>query len=138
MTWIGRATIERPNRITVAFDVAVTDDDTLDITGMAVSTDNLPGVAANIQDQAHAAVQDMLRAAVGGVSDYVDARLDRQRLSVQDGVVIIEDVEVPPLGDIIGGRVAQLFDLPSGQTAVIRVARLAPGTPFQVLYGIAP
>jgi hypothetical protein len=78
----------------------------------------------------------MVRAAAGGVSDYVDALINRREIVIGDGLQTITDAEPPPLGHVIGGRVAQLFQLPTGQTAVVRVAEVPVRTHLQILYGV--
>ena len=66
------------------------------------------------------------------VSDYLEALSERQRVTLEDGNVVIEDLDLPSLDSFLLGRAAKLFDLPSDQTAIVRVAQVAPGTSLSV------
>ncbi|HEX7021326.1 MAG TPA: hypothetical protein VF171_00615, partial [Trueperaceae bacterium] len=110
---------------------------TMPVEAVALSADGTPGLSATLRDMAPAAAQDLLRAAAGGVSRYVQNLADRQRVTIVGDRSVIEQTELPPLGAFVLGNIASLFDLPADQTAVVRVAQIPPGTRLQLLVGAA-
>jgi hypothetical protein len=135
LTWLGNARLEGANRISVTFDRVMMAGTLVPIQAVALADDATPGLIAGLRDVQPTLAQDVLRAAAGGVSDYLAALSRRQRVTVGDGMTII-DQSTPPLSAFVGGRFADLFRLPSGQSAVIRLAEIPAGTALTVLYGV--
>ncbi len=134
--WLGTAKLSLPGRVELRLEQAVVDGEARAVTATALDKDNLPGLSASVSDSSPTVVQDLLRAAAGGVSDYVEALANRQSVTVKEGGVIIRDIEVPSLDQFLLGRAAKLFDLPNMQTAVVRLAQVEAGTELSVLYGV--
>jgi hypothetical protein len=134
--WLGEAALDGNNRVSITFNQAIVDGLVRPVSGLALGLDHLPGLAANLRDATPTAALDLVRAAAGGVSDYVDALIDRRQIIIADGQQIITDLGPPPLGHVVGGRMAQLFQLPTGQTTVVRLAEVPFATTLQVLYGV--
>ena len=133
--WLGTAKLARPGRIELRLEQAVVDGEARMVSATALGKDNIPGLEATVSDTSPTVVQDLLRAAAGGVSDYVKALANRQSVTVRGEGVVIQDVKVPSLNQFLLGRTAKLFDLPNTQSAFIRVAQVAAGTELMVLYG---
>lgn len=142
VTWIGQATLVAGNRVEASFVQAVIGDEVRNVSGIALTPENTPGLTASVRDEAPTAVQDLLRGAAGGASDYLTALTERRRITVGGGGligggnVIIDDTEVPGLETFLAGRSAALFSLPATQSAVLRIAEVPVGTPLLVLYGV--
>lgn len=135
ITWLGTAQLERPGRISVAFEQAVINGEARAVSASAFGDDALPGLTAAMSDTSPTVAQDLLRAAAGGVSDYLQALSEQQKVTVQDGNVVVEDLEIPSIDRFLFGRAADLFDIPSDQTAIVRVAQIEPGTPVTIFVG---
>ena len=101
----------------------------------AFDRDQLPGVQASVRDATPTAVQDVIRGAVGGASSYLDALNSRETVFLREGETITEQAE-PDLGNYLLQRGTELFSLPTEQTSILRLAEIAPGTPFTVIYGL--
>ncbi len=135
ITWIGEASYPGADRVDLTFTQAVVGDTAQSVTARAFGSDGLPGVQAGVRDAAPTAVQDLLRGAVGGASDYLDAFNSRETVIISEDEIIRQQAD-PDLGTYLLGRGAELFSLPSDQTSIVRLAELAPGTPFTVIYGL--
>ena len=135
ITWIGEANYDGADRINIVFSEAVVAGYPQAVTAMAFDADRLPGIIANVGDGAPTAIQDLLRGAVGGAADYLNAVNTRTTTTVQDGVIVQEEAE-PDLGNVLLGRSASLFALPTDQTSVIRYASLNEGKTITLIYGI--
>ena len=135
ITWLGTARLERPGRVSLRFEQAVIDGEARAVRASAFGQDKLPGLAAAMSDASPTVVQDLLRAAAGGVSDYLEAVANQQKVTITEGNVVVEDLEVPSIDSFLLGRAAKLFDVPSDQTTIVRVAQVAPGTPLTIFVG---
>ena len=135
ITWIGKASFPGADRIDLTFTQAVVGNAVQSVTARAFGGDRLPGVRAGVRDAAPTAVQDLLRSAVGGASDYLEALSSRETVIIAEDEIIRQPAE-PDLGTYLLGRGTDLFSLPSDQTSIVRLAELAPGTPFTVIYGL--
>ena len=136
VTWLGSASAAQPGRVQVSFDLAVVEGSAAEISAIAIDAQSVPGLAAGVSDHPPTVAQDLLRTAAGGVSDYVQALVDRQRVTTVEGRTVIEDAAPPSIGHFLLGRAAALFDLPPGQTTLVRVMNVPAGTEFGVLYGV--
>lgn len=135
ITWIGEASYSGMDRVQIRFSQAVVGNTAQSTTATAFDSDQLPGVRANVRDAAPTAVQDLMRGAVGGASDYLDALNSRETVFLRDGEIVTEQAE-PDLSNYLLQRGAELFSLPSDQTSIVRLAEIAPGTAFTVTYGL--
>jgi len=135
ITWIGEASYPGTDRVELTFTQAVVGNTAQSVAARAFGGDGLPGVQAGVRDVAPTAVQDLLRGAVGGASDYLDALSSRETVIISEGEIVRQQAE-PDLGTYLLGRGTQLFSLPSDQTSIVRLAEVSPGTPFTVIYGL--
>ena len=135
ITWIGEASYSGLDRIQIRFSQAVVGTTVQSTTATAFDSDQLPGVKASVRDAAPTAVQDLMRGAVGGAADYLDALNTRETVFLREGEIVSEQAE-PDLGNYLLQRGTELFSLPSDQTSIVRLAEVAPGTTFTVTYGL--
>lgn len=135
ITWIGEASYPGTNRVELTFSQAVVGNTAQGVSAKAFGDDQLPGVPAGVRDVAPTAVQDLMRGAVGGASDYLDAFNNRETIILKEGEIVKQQAE-PDFGTYLLGRGTELFSLPSDQTSIVRLAEVAPGTPFTVIYGL--
>lgn len=135
ITWIGEASYSGANRVEISFSQAVVGNTVQSTTATAFDRDRLPGVQASVRDAAPTAVQDVIRGAVGGASSYLDALNSRETVLLREGEIITQQAE-PDLGNYLLQRGTELFSLPTEQTSISRLAEIAPGTPFTVIYGL--
>lgn len=135
ITWIGEASYSGANRVELVFSQAVVGNTVQRTTATAFDRDQLPGVQASVRDAAPTAVQDVIRGAVGGASSYLDALNSRETVLLREGETVTEQAE-PDLGNYLLQRGTELFSLPTEQTSISRLAEIAPGTPFTVIYGL--
>ena len=135
ITWIGEASYPGADRVNLTFSQAVIADTVQGVTASAFGGDQLLGVPAGVRDAAPTALQDVLRGAVGGAADYLDALNTRETVVVSGDEIIRQGAE-PDLGTYLLGRGTDLFSLPSDQTSITRLAELPPGTAFTVIFGL--
>ena len=135
ITWIGEASYPGADRVELIFTQAVVGNTAQSVTARAFGGDQLPSVQAGVRDVAPTAVQDLLRGAVSGASDYLDAFNSRETVIISEGEIIRQQA-APDLGTFLLGRGTDLLSLPSDQTSIVRLAEIAPGTPFTVIYGL--
>lgn len=134
ITWIGEASYPGTDRVDLTFTQAVVGDTAQSVTARAFG-DQLPGMQAGVRDVTPTAMQDLLRGAVGGAADYLEALSSRETVVISEGEIVRQTAE-PDLGTYLLGRGTELFSLPSDQTSIVRLAEIAPGTPFTVIYGL--
>ena len=135
ITWVGEATLSASNRVEIDFNQAVISGEVRSMSGLALSSDTVPGLPAELRDMSPTAAQALLQSAVGGVSDYVNALANQKRLVFQ-GDNVIQEGQVPSIESFILGRVAGLLAPPETRAAEVRVASIPAGTPLAVLYGV--
>ena len=135
ITWIGRATLDASERVQVTLTQAVVDNSVRTVTGVVLNPDFTVGLTAEIRDESPSFAEDLVRSSLGGVSDYVEALTQQQKVTIVDGTVVAES-EVPAVDNFILGRVTSLFDVPPSDEPTVRVAQVAASTPVVILYGV--
>lgn len=76
---------------------------------------------------------DLVRGSLRGLSDYVRARSQQTTVTTTPSGTVIQQGQTPPLELFLGAAAADLFSVPEGTRAVVRVAEVAQGTPLTVL-----
>jgi hypothetical protein len=135
ITWLGEATLDGSSRVQINFTQAVYKDNLQPVTALALGSGNTPGLTAAVKDTTPTLAQDILRSAVGGFSDYVNALQNQSTVTILDGVAVSE-TEAPPLDAFLLGRIGNLLALPQDNTPIVRVAEVAANTPIVVLFGV--
>lgn len=134
--WIGVATLTDSKRIEIAFNQVVQHGQAVPIQALAFDIQGVPGLEATIEEQAPSLASDMLRAAMSGISTYVQGLAQAGTSTVLPGGGAVQNKEAPPLGITLLGEVGKLFALPQGQAMVVRLARVARDTPIQIVVGV--
>ena len=137
ITWIGRATLDELDRVQVTLEQSLMGENLRTAEGVALAADAAVGLTAEIRDESPSLAEALLSSSLGGVSDYVTALTRQQKVTVIDGVALAE-TQVPEVDAFILGRVASLFSTPQDADTgpTIRVAEVAAGSPFVILYGV--
>lgn len=92
----------------------------------------VPGLSAQFQDQAPALAADAVRAALRGVSRFVDLG-NQGGSTVVSGGVVVNQPSAPDLLKNVAGSLADLLALPPAEKGLVRVAWVGQGTPVQIL-----
>ena len=133
--WLGEATPGAGRLVQIQFRQAVlADGQAISVSAVAVSPDGTVGLAAKIHEQPPALAQDLLRSAISGVSDYVQALKEAQSVVMTPDGFIATEKQVPDLQWFLAGKVAEAFGLPvqPGQS-VVRLAEVPKETELFVL-----
>jgi hypothetical protein len=88
---------------------------------------------AQVREEAPSLVADLVRGSLRGLSDYVRARSQQTTVTTTPSGTVIQQGQAPPLELFLGAAAAELFSVPEGTRAVVRVAEVAQGTPLTVL-----
>lgn len=97
--------------------------------------DLMYGLKGEVVDVAPALAADLVRAAVGGLTDWADALLKASTVvTTPNGQTTIATTP-PPLWATALGRVGQVVAPPSNTTALVRAVVLGAGSPLRVLTG---
>ena len=135
-TFIGRAELVGGNRVIMNFDQVVSDEGVFAIEAVALSEDRSTSIPALVRDETPTLAPDLVRASLGGVTQWATSLLSQTRTTVGDGGAVQETV-VPPLEALIAGSLAQALQLPSSSTTVVRLAEIDPGTPVVLAVGVS-
>lgn len=132
--WQGEAALGPSGRVEIALKRVTLGGHTYPVEGSVYGLSGerrTPGLGADYADQAPSLVADAVRAAMGGVSKWVDLKNNASTLTVSNGTVISTPSD-PDLLANIGGSLADLIKIPQNQTALVRVASVAQGTPVHL------
>lgn len=132
ITFLGEARLNKARRMEIQLTEYVIDGKSYPINAQVFSPDGYPGVAVAVNDMAPDLFNDLLRGTANGVTNYVKGLIDSSRTTLVSGGGAITDRNQVPLGSSIAGALADLFSLPQGNKAVIRVAQVQSGTSILV------
>ncbi|MCA9839201.1 MAG: hypothetical protein KC422_19980 [Trueperaceae bacterium] len=132
LTWLGQAELQNNGRVDLSFSELVIEDEVLPITAVALGQDDALGLAISTEILASEVAQTVLQSAAGGVSDYLNALINQQKITLKDNALIQED-QVPGIEAFLLNRLAQLIAAPSLESEDTRVARLDKETEFTLL-----
>lgn len=97
--------------------------------------DLMYGLKGEVVDVAPALAADLVRAAVGGLSDWADALLKASTVVTTPNGPTTVSTTPPPLWAMALGRVGQVVAPPTNTTALVRAVVLGAGSPLRVLTG---
>ncbi len=132
ITFLGEARLNKARRMEIQLSEYVIDGKSYPINAQVFSPDGYPGVSVAVNDMAPDLFNDLLRGTANGVTNYVKSLIDSSRTTLVSGGGAITDRNQVPLGSSIAGALADLFSLPQGNKAVIRVAQVQSGTSILV------
>ncbi len=138
---MGTASFSANARALVRFDVAVTGEGKVyTLNGFAFDPkDRLFGLNGTVADIAPTLAADLLRAAVSGLSDWVQA-LNRQTqtqvVSGPNGPIAVSTFEAAPFWTYSLGRIGNVFALPQNSTQIVRA--LVKGAGERILVASFP
>jgi hypothetical protein len=129
----GKATLDATMRIQVRFLEVAKDGTSSSVSAQALDLRGYPGLSGEVREEAPDVVNNLLRAAVGGISSYVEALAKSGTTSFANGSTSVS-TQVPSLGWSILGNIANLFQVPNDQRALVKVVELKPDSPLTVLF----
>jgi hypothetical protein len=129
----GKATLDSTMRIQVRFLEVAKEGHSSSVSAQALDLLGYPGLSGNVREEAPEVVNNLLRAAVGGISSYVEALAKSGTTSFANGTTSVSN-QAPNLGWSILGNIANLFQVPNGQRALVKVVELKPDLPLTVLF----
>jgi hypothetical protein len=129
----GKATLDSTMRIQVRFLEVARNGDSSSVSAQALDLRGYPGLSGDVREEAPDVVNNLLRAAVGGVSGYVEALAKSGTTSFANGATSVS-TQAPSLGWSILGNIANLFQVPNDQRALVKVVELKPDSPLTVLF----
>jgi hypothetical protein len=130
---LGKATLDSTMRIQVRFLELVKDGSSSSVSAQALDLRGYPGLSGDVREEAPDVVNNLLRAAVGGVSGYVEALAKSGTTSFANGATSVSN-QAPSLGWSILGNITNLFQVPNDQRALVKVVELKPDSPLTVLF----
>ena len=129
----GKATLDSTMRIQVRFLEVAKEGSSNSVSGQALDLRGYPGLPGEVREEAPDVVNNLLRAAVGGISSYVQTLAKSGTISFGNGATTVTS-QAPDLGWSILGNIANLFQVPNDQQALVKVVELKPDTPLTVLF----
>ncbi|ULR39729.1 hypothetical protein [Thermus sp. NEB1569] len=131
--FLGKAKVASTRRVEVNLDQAVLGGRTYPLKATVLGQDRAQGLQAQIREEAPSLVADLVRGSLRGLSDYVKARSQQTTIiTPPGGGTVIQQGQSVPLEMYLGAAAADLFSVPQGQKAVIRIAEVAEGSPLEV------
>jgi hypothetical protein len=132
--FLGKAKLSSTRRVELSLDQVVLAGRTLSLRAVALGGDMAQGLPAQVREEAPSLVADLVRGSLRGLSDYVRARSQQTTITTTPGGgTVVQQGQTPPLELFLGAAAADLFAVPQGTRAVVRVAEVAEGTPLTVL-----
>ncbi len=132
-TLLGKAKLSPTRRVEVNLDQAVLAGKVFPVRAVVLGADLAQGLPAQVREEAPSLVADLVRGSLRGLSDYVRARCQQTTVTTTPSGTVIQQGQAPPLELFLGAAAADLFSVPEGTRAVVRVAEVAQGTPLTVL-----
>jgi hypothetical protein len=131
---LGKAKLSPTRRVDLVLDQVVLAGRAFPVRAVALGSDMAQGLPAQVREEAPSLVADLVRGSLRGLSDYVRARSQQTTITTTPGGgTVVQQGQTPPLELFLGAAAADLFAVPQGTRAVVRVAEVAEGTPLTVL-----
>lgn len=131
---LGKAKLSPTRRVDLVLDQVVLAGRAFPVRAVALGADMAQGLPAQVREEAPSLVADLVRGSLRGLSDYVRARSQQTTITTTPGGgTVVQQGQTPPLELFLGAAAADLFAVPQGTRAVVRVAEVAEGTPLTVL-----
>ncbi len=133
--WRGTVSLDPAKRVNIIFDRALLKGGTeVAVTASAYNLDGTPGLKAQYRDIAPTLANDLIRAAVSGVKDFVDATIQATATTTNGSTAVVQR-NAPSILQSVAGSAAGVFQLPPTQNTFVTVAQLPVGAQFALVYG---
>jgi len=129
----GEASLSETRRMEIRFTRVIKGGTELPVNALAVGEDGAYGLPASIREEAPSLAADLIRGTLRGLSDYVQAATKASTVTLIPGGGAAQQTQVPPLENFLAAAAADLFSLPQGSKAVVRLAEVKEGTGLSVL-----
>lgn len=132
--WIGEATVDRVGFVQMTFSSAV--QDRQEYGGLAIALDpggQRPGIPGRTTSHSASAVSRIVGATVKAVSDYTQALLKAQRVTMINGWASIRADEPPPLWSLVAARLADILSDLQESRRPVPITEIPAGTPVTIL-----
>jgi len=130
--FLGKAKLSPTRRVEVSLDQAVLGGKAFPVKAVVLGQDRAQGLQAQVREEAPSLVADLVRGSLRGLSDYVRARSQQTTITTSPTGTVIQQGQAPPLELFLGAAAADLFAVPQGQKAVVRLAEVAEGAALEV------
>ncbi len=132
---VGTARFDPTGRVWIDFSTAVKRGQVYTVSAVALeATEWTQGLPAKVGDEAPTLVADLVRGALGGISDFVKASLEATNVVTLPGGGQAVEKKVPGLEMFLLARAADLVALPKESTAVLRTVKVERDTPVLVFF----
>ena len=131
--WLGQASINKESRVEIHFRELYIKGKAYLCDAQAYNLDKLPGLIGTSRYEAPNLVADLLQAAVGGISSYVQDLTQRGSSTTTGTSTTNTRNDGPTLGQTVLSRVSSLFDIGKDTKAVIRLVEVPADTSFLVI-----
>jgi len=132
---VGTARFEPTGRVWIDFSTAVKKGQAYPVSAVALEASEwTQGLPAKIGDEAPTMVADLVRGALGGISDFVKASLEATNVVTLPGGGQAVERRVPGLEMFLLARAADLVALPKDSTAILRTVKVERDTPVLVFF----
>lgn len=132
---VGTARFDPTGRVWIDFSTAVKRGQVYTVSAVALeATEWTQGLPAKVGDEAPTLVADLVRGALGGISDFVKASLEAANVVTLPGGGQAVEKKVPGLEMFLLARAADLVALPKESTAVLRTVKVERDTPVLVFF----
>jgi hypothetical protein len=133
---LGLATLAANGRATVVLSQAFLDGTPVEADAVAFDfADKGFGLQGQVLDIAPALAADLIRAAVGGLADWVRALNNQTTVTVLPGGGAATSFQAAPLWAYALGRIGQTVAPPSEATALVRAVVVGAGAEVYILTG---
>jgi|GEM_PF-1895842 len=132
--WIGEATVDRAGFVQMTFSSAV--QDRQEYGGLAIALDpggQRPGIPGRTTSHSASAVSRIVGATMKAVSDYTQALLKAQRVTMINGWASIRADEPPPLWSLVAARLADILSDLQESRRPVPITEIPSGTPVTIL-----
>jgi hypothetical protein len=131
--WAGKARLGPLARVMIELDTLYLGGRSYRVRAYAYDQDRQLGLTAKVEEQSPSLAQDVLRASVGALGQYVDLLSKQTQVTQLPGGGVVQSQTAPPLEMVILGSVGRLFALPEDRKSLVRVGQVEAGKEVQIL-----
>ena len=137
--WLGVARLAGASgRAMITLDEVVIGGRLYQVKASVLSTDHVYGVKVQAKEVAPAIASSTLRAALGGVAEYVKGVQGATKVYVDANGNRVEEKTPPRVEWVVAKRLAEVFDLPIEEKAISRIFVIDSGQRVRILVRQSP